>query len=86
MDGCAEFPILTVTRRNLTAALPALERFLDLPAGSLTGPNGGRGRKGKGAKGVGGGGGRGEALDALVRWCSCTRLAPWLKALAVSSY
>jgi hypothetical protein len=36
-DGCADFPILTITRRNLTAALPALEEFLDVPAGSLTG-------------------------------------------------
>jgi hypothetical protein len=90
-DGCAEFPILTVTRRNLTAALPALERFLNVPEGSLTGAlKGGGAGAGAGGKnkrggvkkggGGGGGGGRGVALDALaaVSHAEDRRHSPWM--------
>ena len=84
-DGCAEFPILTVTRRNLTAALPGLERFLDIAEGSLT--------RGLGAKGSesssrrGGGKGRKKkgrsrltALEGLaaVSHAEDRRHSPWM--------
>ena len=79
-DGCAEFPILTVTRRNLTAALPAMERFLDLPDGSLSGKGrggggGGRSKRGGGRRGgkrkteggaTGGGASKGEGRGGAL--------------------